>query len=84
MIDFKIFSWELLAAMTELMKSMCWELVVIKRDVVNRVAAAIYKKPTSNDCYEKRSQNEPPICADSEDANAAWYLFIYLFVLTVS
>lgn len=59
-------------AMTELMKSMCWELVVIKRDVVNRVAAAIYKKPTSNDCYEKRSQNEPPICADSEDANAAW------------
>ena len=71
--------------MMELTKSMCWELVVVKRDEVNRVAAAIYRKPTSNDCYDKRSQNEPPMCSsDSEDANAAWYFFIYCFVLTVS
>lgn len=70
--------------MTELTKSMCWELVVVKRDELNGIAAAIYRKPTSNDCYDKKSQNEPPMCANQEDANAAWYFFIYHFVLTVS
>lgn len=68
----------IVAAMAKLTKSMCWELMVVEKDKLNGVAAAIYKKPISNDCYEKRLQNEPPMCADSEDANAAWYLLIYL------
>ncbi|KAF8404038.1 hypothetical protein HHK36_008914 [Tetracentron sinense] len=63
---------EIWNAMSELIKSMCWELVVIKKDPVNGVGAAIYRKPISNECYEKRSQNEPPLCQESDDPNAAW------------
>ncbi|XP_065881181.1 probable methyltransferase PMT24 [Euphorbia lathyris] len=59
-------------AMSELTKSMCWELQVIKKDTVNGVGAAIYRKPTTNECYNKRSQNEPPLCKESDDPNAAW------------
>ncbi|XP_068329301.1 probable methyltransferase PMT26 [Pyrus communis] len=63
---------EIWNAMKELTKSICWELVSISKDTVNGVGIAIYKKPTSNECYEKRSQNEPPICTKSDDPNAAW------------
>jgi hypothetical protein len=66
------FSWELLAAMTELTKAMCWELVSINKDTINGVGVATYRKPTSNDCYEKRSKQEPPLCEASDDPNAAW------------
>lgn len=60
------------AAMKELTKAMCWELVSISKDKVDSVGAAIFKKPTSNECYESRSETEPPICPDSDDPNAAW------------
>jgi len=60
------------SAMKELTKAMCWETVSISKDTVNKVGAAIYKKPTSNECYEKRSLSEPPICPESDDPNAAW------------
>ncbi|CAK9140032.1 unnamed protein product [Ilex paraguariensis] len=59
-------------AMTELTKSMCWDLFVINKDQVNSVGAAIYRKPTSNQCYEKRPQNEPPLCKEADDPDAAW------------
>ncbi|XP_058186544.1 probable methyltransferase PMT26 [Rhododendron vialii] len=59
-------------AMKELTKSMCWNVVKITKDKVNKVGIAIYQKPTSNECYEKRSQNEPPLCQESDDPNAAW------------
>ncbi|KAB1210538.1 putative methyltransferase PMT26 [Morella rubra] len=59
-------------AMKELTKAMCWELVSISKDKVDSVGAAIFKKPTSNECYESRSETEPPICPDSDDPNAAW------------
>lgn len=59
-------------AMTELTKKMCWDLVTIKDDKLNDVGAAIYRKPTSNECYEKRPQNDPPLCEESDDPNAAW------------
>ncbi|XP_057973553.1 probable methyltransferase PMT24 [Malania oleifera] len=59
-------------AMSQLTKSLCWDLVVVKKDRVNGVGAAIYRKPTSNECYEKRPQNEPPLCEKSDDPNAAW------------
>ncbi|KAG6660646.1 probable methyltransferase PMT26 [Carya illinoinensis] len=58
--------------MKELTKAMCWELVSISNDTVDRVGAAVFKKPTSNECYEKRSQSEPPICPESDDPDAAW------------
>ncbi|KAL6992997.1 hypothetical protein U1Q18_011112 [Sarracenia purpurea var. burkii] len=61
--------WE---AMKVLTKSMCWKLVSITKDTLNEVGIAIYQKPTSNECYEKRSQNVPPVCQESDDPNAAW------------
>ncbi|EEF46058.1 ATP binding protein, putative [Ricinus communis] len=63
---------EIWKAMTELTKAICWELVSVNKDTVNGVGIAMYRKPTSNDCYEKRSQQEPPICEASDDPNAAW------------
>ncbi|KAL5776807.1 hypothetical protein ACOSP7_009733 [Xanthoceras sorbifolium] len=59
-------------AMSELTKSMCWQLKAVKKDKLNGVAAAIYRKPTSNGCYNRRPQNEPPLCKESDDPNAAW------------
>lgn len=59
-------------AMTQLTKAMCWELVVVNNDKLNEVGVAIYRKPTSNECYENRAQNEPPLCEDSDDPDAVW------------
>ena len=66
----------LFAAMKALTKAMCWEVVSISKDPVNGVGVAVYRKPTSNECYEQRSKNEPPLCPDSDDPNAAWYFII--------
>ncbi|XP_058756518.1 probable methyltransferase PMT26 [Vicia villosa] len=63
--------WNEMKALT---KSICWELVAISKDQVNGVGVAIYKKPLSNECYEKRLKNEPPLCPQSDDPNAAWYI----------
>ncbi|CAI0621139.1 unnamed protein product [Linum tenue] len=30
------------------------------------------RKPTSNECYNQRTKNEPPLCKESDDPNAAW------------
>lgn len=59
--------------MSELTKKMCWDLVVMSKDRLNGIGAAIYRKPTSNECYEKRPQNEPPLCEESDNPDAAWY-----------
>ncbi|XP_050366880.1 probable methyltransferase PMT24 [Argentina anserina] len=59
-------------AMSKLTKSICWDLVVIENDKLNQVAAAIYRKPSTNECYNERAQNEPPLCSESDDPNAAW------------
>lgn len=61
--------WE---AMSKLTEQMCWKLVKKDKDTVNGVGIAIYQKPTSNECYEQRSQSEPPLCQQSDDRNAAW------------
>lgn len=61
--------WE---AMSELTKSMCWELLEINEDKLNEVGVAIYRKPTSNDCYQSRTQNDPPMCEEGDDPDAAW------------
>uniref|UniRef100_A0ACD5ZDP0 Uncharacterized protein n=1 Tax=Avena sativa TaxID=4498 RepID=A0ACD5ZDP0_AVESA len=65
---------EIWKAMTALTKSMCWELMTIKKDRLNGVGAAFYRKPTSNECYETRRRQQPPMCSDDDDANAAWYV----------
>ncbi|KAL3369712.1 hypothetical protein AABB24_010193 [Solanum stoloniferum] len=61
--------WE---AMQKLTNAMCWELVSKTKDRVNGVGVAVYRKPTSNECYEQRSKDAPPICQGSDDPNAAW------------
>eukprot|EP00262_Sarcandra_glabra_P014217 TRINITY_DN40_c2_g1_i1.p1 TRINITY_DN40_c2_g1~~TRINITY_DN40_c2_g1_i1.p1 ORF type:complete len:929 (+),score=217.13 TRINITY_DN40_c2_g1_i1:146-2932(+) len=65
---------EIWKAMTSLTRSMCWDLVTIKKDRLNSVGAAIYRKPTSNECYENRKRNNPPMCKEEDDPNAAWYV----------
>lgn len=59
--------------MKKLTKALCWEVVAISKDTVNGVGVAVYKKPTTNEGYEQRSKNEPPLCATTDDPNAAWY-----------
>ncbi|GFQ02012.1 probable methyltransferase pmt26 [Phtheirospermum japonicum] len=61
--------WE---AMKQLTQQMCWEVVSITKDRINGVGIALYRKPTSNECYEQRSKSKPPLCKDSDDPNAAW------------
>ncbi|CAI9108756.1 OLC1v1008437C1 [Oldenlandia corymbosa var. corymbosa] len=61
--------WE---AMKKLTKAMCWEQVSITKDKVNGVGIAIYRKPINNECYEQRSENDPALCQDSDDPDAAW------------
>lgn len=63
--------------MSALTVSMCWELVSINRDKLNSVGAAIYRKPTSNDCYDQRKHKRPPMCKTDDDPNAAWYISIW-------
>ncbi|OMO56997.1 putative S-adenosyl-L-methionine-dependent methyltransferase protein [Corchorus capsularis] len=65
---------EIWKAMSSLTASMCWELVTIKRDTLNSVGAAIYRKPTSNECYDNRQGNSPPMCKSNDDPNAAWHV----------
>ncbi|KAK9164273.1 hypothetical protein Syun_005175 [Stephania yunnanensis] len=65
---------EIWKAMSSLTRSMCWDLVTIRKDKLNGIGAAIYRKPVSNECYEQRRRNSPPMCKDGDDANAAWYV----------
>lgn len=65
---------EIWNAMSELMKAMCWELVSISKDTINKVGIAVYRKPTSNECYEKRLQQKPPVCSGSDDPDAVWHV----------
>ncbi|XP_073526216.1 LOW QUALITY PROTEIN: uncharacterized protein [Phyllobates terribilis] len=65
---------EIWNAMSNLTKSMCWSLETIQKDKVDKVAAAIYRKPTDNDCYKERKEENPPMCESSDDPDAAWYV----------
>ncbi|GAB4848508.1 hypothetical protein Ancab_003215 [Ancistrocladus abbreviatus] len=63
--------WE---AMSSLTASMCWKLETIQNDKTNKIGAAIYRKPNNNQCYQQRKQDNPPLCKDDDDPNAAWYV----------
>ncbi|KAJ4766327.1 S-adenosyl-L-methionine-dependent methyltransferases superfamily protein [Rhynchospora pubera] len=63
---------EIWQAMSDLMKAMCWKIVIKTKDTLNKVGLAIYQKPSDNKCYDKRKENSPPMCQESDDPNAAW------------
>ncbi|XP_041021047.1 probable methyltransferase PMT27 isoform X1 [Juglans microcarpa x Juglans regia] len=65
---------EIWKEMSSLTNSMCWELVTIKKDKLNSISAAIYRKPSSNNCYDQRKQKRPPMCKNDDDPNAAWHV----------
>ncbi|KAK3428179.1 hypothetical protein EUGRSUZ_F04286 [Eucalyptus grandis] len=59
--------------MSKLTTAMCWNFTLIKRkDKMNKVSIALYRKPTSNECIESRTKNEPPLCNGLDDANSTW------------
>lgn len=60
--------------MVALTKSMCWELVTIRKDRLNSVGAAFFRKPISNECYDSRQQKAPPLCREDDDPDVAWYV----------
>ncbi|KAL6993485.1 hypothetical protein U1Q18_011601 [Sarracenia purpurea var. burkii] len=64
--------WKEMSALT---KSMCWKLVTIKKDKLNSAGAAIYQKPASNECYDQRKKNRPPMCKSDDDPNAACSIY---------
>ena len=41
------------------------------------MGVAVYQKQTSNTCYESKRKNEPPLCEEEANPNAAWYNLIY-------
>ena len=55
---------------------MCWKLVAEKREekgLKDRVGAAIWQKPESNDCYsQKEKGSQPPMCEAQDTPDAAW------------
>ncbi|XP_073013486.1 probable methyltransferase PMT24 [Typha latifolia] len=63
---------EIWQAMSELTKSICWDMVNKTKDSLNQVGLAIFRKPSNNECYDKRMENNPPFCQESDDPNAAW------------
>ncbi|KAG8634951.1 hypothetical protein MANES_17G110500v8 [Manihot esculenta] len=54
-------------AMHDLLKRMCWRVVVRKDQTV------IWAKPTSNSCFLKRQPGTlPPLCSTDDDPDATW------------
>ncbi|XP_024525803.1 probable methyltransferase PMT23 [Selaginella moellendorffii] len=54
--------------------NMCWKMIVKQRDPKTGVGIAIFQKPKDNTCYQKRQKNEPPMCDESDNRDAAWYV----------
>ncbi|PUZ63164.1 hypothetical protein GQ55_3G046000 [Panicum hallii var. hallii] len=73
--------WHAMAALTQ---SMCWEMIKRTSDTVDQTAMVVFKKPTSNDCYDARSRAEPPLCEASDDQNAAWNITLQACLHRVS
>jgi Putative S-adenosyl-L-methionine-dependent methyltransferase len=42
------------------------------KDKINEVGMAVYQKPMDNKCYEKRSENKPLLCPETDSSDAAW------------
>ncbi|XP_057722627.1 probable methyltransferase PMT28 [Arachis stenosperma] len=61
-------------AMTSLTASICWNVLAHKSDDVGEVGVKIYQKPEGNEIYELRRKKIPPLCKESENPDAAWYV----------
>jgi predicted lipoprotein with Yx(FWY)xxD motif len=63
--------------MVAITKAMCWK-VVAKADDSSGIGLVIYQKPTSSSCYEKRAENNPPLCENADGKNSSWFLSFFL------
>ncbi|CAI0383043.1 unnamed protein product [Linum tenue] len=70
-------------AMTKLTASLCWNILAHKTDEDSDVSVKIYQKPDSNDIYELRRKKNPPICKETENPDAAWYVPIKTCLHTI-
>ncbi|XP_004491015.1 probable methyltransferase PMT23 [Cicer arietinum] len=61
--------WKAMVAIT---KAMCWKVVAKAHDS-SGIGLVIYQKPTSSSCYEKRKENNPPLCQNQDGKNSSWY-----------
>ncbi|KAG5081408.1 hypothetical protein AAZX31_02G247500 [Glycine max] len=59
-------------AMVDITKAMCWKVVAKGHDS-SGIGLVIYQKPTSSSCYEKREENNPPLCENKDGKNISWY-----------
>lgn len=62
--------WKVMKALT---KSMCWK-VVAKTVDSSGIGLVIYQKPVSPSCYEKRKENNPPLCGQKDWKTSSWYV----------
>lgn len=60
--------------MVALTTAMCWKRVAKFVDDTTGIGAAIFQKPISNDCYENRKKDFPPMCDEDDKPDAAWYV----------
>ncbi|KAE7996573.1 hypothetical protein FH972_001284 [Carpinus fangiana] len=60
-------------AMVALTKLMCWK-VAAKTVDSSGIGLVIYQKPVSPSCYEKRKENNPPLCEQKDTKNSSWYV----------
>ncbi|KAL9244128.1 hypothetical protein vseg_017935 [Gypsophila vaccaria] len=61
-------------AMSALIASICWNPLTDKTDESTEVRVKIYQKPDSSTIYELRRKNNPPLCKENENPDAAWYM----------
>lgn len=59
-------------AMVTLTEAMCWK-VVAKTSDLSGIGLVIYQKPDSYSCYNKRKEDNPPLCDQKDDHNSSWY-----------
>ncbi|XP_065871048.1 probable methyltransferase PMT23 [Euphorbia lathyris] len=60
-------------SMLTITKSICWNVVAKTMDSTG-IGVVIYQKPDTSTCYEKRQQNDPPMCDQNAAQNASWYV----------
>ncbi|MQL83813.1 hypothetical protein Taro_016315 [Colocasia esculenta] len=59
--------------MSALIASICWNILAHKNDEESDLGVKVYQRPSSNDIYELRRRNNPPLCKENEKQDAAWY-----------
>ncbi|XP_020973213.1 probable methyltransferase PMT28 [Arachis ipaensis] len=70
-------------AMTLLTASICWNVLAHKSDDIGEVGVKIYQKPEGNEIYELRRKKISPLCKESENPDAAWYVRMKSFLHSI-